>query len=137
MKTLNFIFVMVALFFTAGFVCNAQSADVTVVVDGIKDVKGKVMVAAGSQTNPQGMKYNMVEVTTKEKVVCVLKEVPVGDCGLYVYQDLNGNFQLDKDENQIPLEPCYVKEKITVKEGGIKIDVKLMNVKEMMGNKDE
>ena len=136
MKTLRFICVMVAMLLTTGFVCRAQFANVTVVVDGIKDAKGKIMIAVGEQSNPQGMKYDMVEVTSKEKVVCVLKDVPIGSCGLYVYQDLNDNYQLDKDENQIPVEPCYVKEKITVKEGGVEFTVKLMNVKEMMGNKD-
>ena len=136
MKTLRFIYVMVSLCFTTMFVCNAQTADVTVVVDGIKEAKGKVMVAAGDQSNPTGMKYNMVELTSTVKVTCILKDVPVGKCGLYVFQDLNDNYQLDKDENQIPVEPCYVKESMTVKEGGVTIDVKLMNVKEMMGYKD-
>ena len=137
MKTLKIICVMVTLFFATGFVCNAQSADVTVVVDGIKEAKGKVMVAAGDQSNPTGMKYNMVELTSTGKVTCVLKDVPVGKCGLYVFQDLNDNYQLDKDESQIPVEPCYVKESMTVKERGVTIEVKLMNVKEMMGKKDE
>ena len=135
MKTLRIICVMVTLFFATGFVCNVLSADVTVVINGIKEAKGKVMVAAGDQSNPTGMKYNMVEVTSKENIVCILKDVPAGICGLYVYQDINDNFQLDKDENQIPVEPCYFKEKITVKKGGVKIELKLMNVKEMMSKK--
>jgi uncharacterized protein (DUF2141 family) len=118
-------------------VCKArQAADVTVVVRGMKEVKGNILVAAGDLSDPQAMKSGMVEVTSKDSVVCVLKDVPVGRCNLYVYQDLNGNRQLDTDENRIPVEPCYTKEKVNVGEGANVIAVKLIHVKEMMGAKD-
>ena len=113
MKTLRIVCVVVTLCLFAGFFCKAQTVDVTIVVDGIKEAKGKLMIAMGEQSNPQEMKYDMIDVASTEKVVCVLKDVPVGKCGLYVFQDINDNYQLDKDENQIPVEPCYSKEKIT------------------------
>ena len=135
MKTLKLFCVVAVLCLFTGFLCNAQNADVTVVIGGIKDVKGKIMIAIGDQSSPQGMKYDMVEVVSTDNIVCILKGVPVGKCGLYVYQDINENNQLDKDENRIPVEPCYIKEKIIVKEEGLNIDVKLMNMKEMMGKR--
>ena len=132
MKTLVCLFVAVILSSFTGFV-NAQVADVTVVVSRIKEVKGKIMIAMGDQSKPSEMKYNMVDVTSTNNVTCVLKDVPVGKSNLYIYQDVNDNYQLDKDENQVPTEPCFVKEKVTVKEGENKLEAKLMNVKEMMG----
>ena len=132
MKTLGCLLIAVILSSFTGFV-NAQVADVTIVVSGIKEVKGKIMIAMGDQAKPSEMKYDMVEVTSKDNVTCVLKDVPVGKTNLYVFQDVNENYQLDKDENQIPTELCFVKEKISVQESGNKFESKLMNVKEMMG----
>jgi len=37
------------------------------------------------------------------------------------------------DEQNIPLEPCYKKEKIKIKAGMNTLIAKLINVKEMMG----
>jgi len=65
-------------------------------------------------------------------VVCVLKNVPVSKTNIYVYQDLNENFRLDMDEQHIPIEPCNTKEKVTIKDGENKFEIKLINVKEMM-----
>ena len=132
MKTLVCLFIAVMLSSFTGFV-NAQVADVTVVVSGIKEVKGKIMIAMGDQSKSSEMKYDMVEVTSKDNVTCVLKDVPVGKTNLYVYQDVNSNYQLDKDGNQVPTELCFVKEKVTVQESGNKLEAKLLNVKEMMG----
>lgn len=133
MKTVKIIGMVIILFVCMSMFCIAQQANVTVVVRGIKEAKGKIMIAAGDKLNQSGIVYDMVEVTSIEDITCVLKNVPVGTCDLYVYQDLNDNYQLDMDENKIPVEPCYNKEKIKVKEGGTTIDVKLINVKEMMG----
>lgn|GEM_PF-433387 len=115
--------------------CYAQKGSLTVVVKGIKESKGSVMIAFGNQSNPKQMAYNMVPVTSANSVMCLLKDIPVGSGGLYVYQDLNGNHQLDKDESQIPIEPCYQKERVTIKEGENKIEIRLIDVKEMMGTK--
>ena len=82
-----------------------------------------------------GLGLRMVPVTSANSVMCLLKDIPVGSGGLYVYQDLNGNHQLDKDESQIPIEPCYQKERVTIKEGENKIEIRLIDVKEMMGTK--
>ncbi|MDR0574046.1 MAG: DUF2141 domain-containing protein [Tannerella sp.] len=133
MKTLKILWMAIVLCVSTATTGKAQTADVTVIVSGIKEAKGKLMIAAGDRSNPQGMKYDMAEVVSTDPVVRVLKDVPVGICNLYVYQDLNDNFRLDMDERNIPEEPCYTKEKMKVKEGGTKIEIKLLNVKEMMG----
>ncbi|RRD61732.1 DUF2141 domain-containing protein [Tannerella forsythia] len=112
-----------------------QSADVTVVVKGIKEAKGKVMVAAGDKAKSQEMIGEMAAVTSTGDVVCVLKNVPVGKTNIYVYQDLNENFRLDMDEQHIPIEPCNTKEKVTIKDGENKFEIKLLNIKEMMGKR--
>ena len=36
------------------------------------------------------------------------------------------------DEQHIPIEPCNTKEKVTIKDGENKFEIKLINVKEMM-----
>ncbi|MDR2916085.1 MAG: DUF2141 domain-containing protein [Tannerella sp.] len=135
MKTLKILGMAIVLCMLTGAICKAQTADVTVMVDGIKEAKGKLMIAAGDKSNPQEMKYDMVEVKSTDPVVCVLKDVPVGTCNLYVYQDLNDNYRLDMDDQNLPVEPCYTKEKMKVKEGENKIELKLLNVREMMGKK--
>jgi uncharacterized protein (DUF2141 family) len=119
-----------------GMVCKSQTVDLTVVVKGVKEVKGSIMVAAGDMSKPQEMKYDMAGVASTDDAVLVLKEVPVGRCDLFVYQDLNGNYQLDRDEEDIPVEPCYMKEKVSVKDGvDNRMEVRLVNVREMMGAK--
>jgi|AGTN01.2.fsa_nt_gi Uncharacterized protein conserved in bacteria len=132
MKTLKNLVVTVTVCLLIGAVCKAQNANITVEVKGIKDAKGRIMVAFGEQSKPNEMVFDMTPVSKTEKVVCVLKNVPVGTGNLYVYQDLNDNYQLDKDEDQIPVEPCYTREKVNITEGENKIKVKLINVKEMM-----
>lgn len=136
MKSLKVFLAAMALSAITSFMSNAQTADVTVVVTGIKEARGAILIAAGEQSKPMEMKYNRVEVTSTDDVTVVLKDVPVGVCGLFVFQDLNENFQLDTDEEKIPAEPCFRKEQITVNEGENKEDVKLMNVREMMAKKD-
>jgi len=133
MKTLKVFTMMIMILVSTSMLCIAQHTDVTVVVKGITEAKGKIMIAAGDKSKQSGMAYDMVEVTSTNDITCTLKNVPVGTCDLYVYQDLNDNYQLDMDENKIPVEPCYNKEKVKIKEDGTTIEVKLLNVKEMMG----
>jgi uncharacterized protein (DUF2141 family) len=135
MKTLKRLGISLVMCFVVGSICYAQKGTITVTVKGIKEVKGTIMVAFGDKSHPKEMVYSMLPVTSVNNVICILKEVPVGIGNLYVYQDLNGNFQLDKDENQVPVEPCNTKERITIKEGENKVEIKLINVKEMMDAK--
>ena len=134
MKELKVLIAAITLgIFTTSATCFAQTAELTVVVKGIKEAKGNIMIAAGDRTNPQEMISDMIKVVNADDIMCVLKDIPVGKTNLYVFQDINGNFQLDTDEKRIPIEPSYTKEKITIKEGENRVEVKLLNVKEMMG----
>ena len=134
MKTVRIMLLTIALgMFAASMTSVAQTSELIVVIKGIKEAKGKLMIAAGDMTNPQEMISDMIDVVDTKNATCVLENVPVGKVNLYVYQDLNENFQLDMDEKKIPVEPCYSKDKITIKEGENKVEVKLINVKEMMG----
>ena len=135
MKTVKSLGVITMIIMGACTMCHAQKGTVIVSVKGIKEAKGNLMVGFGDQSNPKQMVYNMVAVASTNNVICTLKDVPVGSGGLYAYQDLNANHQLDKDESQIPIEPCYQKERVTIKEGENKIEIKLIDVKEMMGTK--
>ncbi|MDP4203265.1 MAG: DUF2141 domain-containing protein [Bacteroidota bacterium] len=135
MKTLKRLGAAMAICMLAGCMCYAQKGTLIVSVKGIKEAKGNLMVAFGDQSNPKQIVYSMVPVTSTNAVTCTLKDVPTGSGGLYVYQDVNDNHQLDKDETQIPVEPCYQKERVTIKEGENKIEIKLIDVKEMMGTK--
>ena len=56
-------------------------------------------MGAGDVSKPQAMA--MQPVATTDSVVCILKEVPIGKTTLSVFQDMNGDYQLDMDENQI------------------------------------
>lgn len=132
MKTLKFIAVTAILGLFASVSVYAQTADVTVVVKDVKEAKGKIMVAAGDKAKPKEMIGEMALVSSTGDIICVLKNVPIGKTNIYVYHDLNENFQLDMDENHIPVEPCNTKEKVTIKEGENNIEIKLVNVKEMM-----
>lgn len=121
-----------------GLVAQAQNAEetttLTVEVKGIKEAKGQVLIAIKSSEDPQKSIYEMVAVSDKEAVTCLLKNVPVGKVDISAFQDLNGNFQLEMDEeHKVPVEPCYSKEKHLIREGENKLTIKLINVKEMMG----
>ncbi|MDR0430442.1 MAG: DUF2141 domain-containing protein [Tannerellaceae bacterium] len=135
MKTLRiFATVITLLIFSLGMKCMAQeTSELTILIKGIKEAKGKMMIAVCSLENPQEMISEMMEVADTENIVCVSKNVPVGKVNLYIFQDLNGNCKLDQDEKQIPIEPCYSKEKLTIEAGENKVTAKLINVKEMMG----
>ncbi|MCD8044125.1 MAG: DUF2141 domain-containing protein [Tannerellaceae bacterium] len=112
----------------------AQTADLTIEVKGIKEVKGNILVAVTNSNDPQQMVYDMIPVTGKEAIVHTLENVPVGLVDVSVFQDLNENYQLDMDGQQIPVEPCFRKQKVKIQEDTNKLVVKLVNVKELMGN---
>lgn len=111
-----------------------QTAELTIEVKGIKEVKGKILVAVKDSEDPQKNIYDMVSVEKKDGVVCTLKNVPVGKVDVSLFQDLNDNFKLDMDEQNTPIEPCFTKEKVKITENENKLVVKLINVKELMGS---
>lgn len=133
MKTLIIKAFIYASALMAGNSAMAQTTELTIEVKGIEEVKGKILVAVKDCEDPQKMIYDMVAVEQKGSVVITLKDVPVGKVDISLFQDLNENFKLDMDEGNIPIEPCYTKEKVNIKKDGKnRLVVKLINVKEMM-----
>lgn len=85
----------------------AQNTELAITVKGIKGNKGNLMIGVGDLQNPQSMKGNMVKITS-ETVTTHIKEVPEGECTIYVYHDENENYMLDKDEQGMPKEGCAI-----------------------------
>lgn len=109
-----------------------QTAELTIEIKGIKEAKGVILVMVKDCEDPQKLIYDKVEVKQKDNAILTLKEVPIGKVDVSLFQDLNGNFKLDMDEQNIPIEPVYSKEKLKIKEGENKLVARLINVKEMM-----
>ncbi len=131
MNTLRFFGMIVVSLVLSGVACKAQKTDVTVTVKDIKEVKGKIMIAIGDISNPEKMIHDMIDVEEPGEVSCLLKDVPFGKTNVYVFQDLNGNYNLDKNEKGIPIEPCFTKEKVMIKEGMKPVKAKLVNLENL------
>lgn len=113
---------------------TGQRAELTVEVKGIKEAKGQLLIAVKSCDDPQKTVFEKISITEIGEVSCLLKNLPVGKVDISAFQDLNNNFQLEMDEElRIPIEPCYSKEKHSLREGENRLTIKLVNVKEMMG----
>jgi uncharacterized protein (DUF2141 family) len=100
-------------------------------------VKGNILVVVKASNNPENVVYEMFPVAIEGQTTGLLKQVPVGKVSVSAFQDLNGNYQLDKDEQHIPIEPCYNKDNVQINETDNKLVLKLMDVKAMMGMKPE
>jgi uncharacterized protein (DUF2141 family) len=80
-------------------------------------VTGKILIAVNDSNAPEKFIYEMVSVEKKGSTVCLLKNIPIGKVSVSIFQDLNENLKLDMDEQNIPIEPCYKKEKIWIDAG--------------------
>lgn len=109
-----------------------QTAELTIEIKGIKEAKGIILVMVKDCEDPQKLIYDKVEVKQEDNAILTLKELPIGKVDVSLFHDLNGNFKLDMDEQNIPIEPVYSKEKLKIKEGENKLVARLINVKEMM-----
>lgn len=89
----------------------AQTTDLTITIKGIKGNKGNLMIGVGDLQNPKSMKGNMARITNETTTVQI-KEIPKGECTIYVYHDENQNYLLDKDEKGIPKEGCAIKKTV-------------------------
>lgn len=117
----------------SGNYAMAQTAELIIEVKDIKEVKGKILVAVKDSKDPQNMIYDMAAVEQKGSITITLKNIPVGKVDVSLFQDLNENFKLDMNEQNIPIEPCFNKEKMNIKEGeNNRLVAKLINVQELM-----
>ena len=115
---------------------NAQTTatvDVTLSITGVRADGGKLMASAGDPNDRAHMVYAMAEPTADGSQSLVLRNVPVGTCDVYVFQDMNGNMTLDRNAEGLPSEPCFMKQKVKLTADGLTVKVKLVNPAEMMG----
>ena len=85
----------------------AQAAELTVEVTGLKNAKGKVMVAVFNKAEDflkQPFRATAVDARS-DKVTLRISDLPAGDYALSVYQDENGNGNLDSNPIGMPVEP--------------------------------
>lgn len=106
----------------------AQTIDLTLTVKGIQGNSGNIMIGIGDTRNPQDMKGSMIKVSG-DIATTQIKEVPQGECTIYTFHDMNGNYQLDRDEKGKPKEGCAIT-KATVDEQNNMIEVVLYYGKE-------
>lgn len=85
----------------------AQTIDLTLTIKGIQGNSGNIMIGIGDTRNPQDMKGSMIKVSG-DTATTQIKEVPQGECTIYTYHDMNGNYQLDRDEKGKPKEGCAI-----------------------------
>lgn len=137
MKTLIIkVFICIAIGLSGNTVMG-QTAELTIEVKEIKEAKGKILVSVKDSKDAQKMVYDMVAVEQAGSVTITVKNVPIGKVDVSLFQDLNENFKLDMDEQNIPIEPCYTKENVKTKAGENKLVVKLINVKELMSQRPQ
>jgi uncharacterized protein (DUF2141 family) len=99
-----FRFAAVAAFIGSGM---AQAADLTVEVAGLKDAKGKVLIAVYDRADnflKQPVRTAAIDAQ-QGKVRVVIANLPSGDYALGVFQDRNGNGKLDTNPVGMPIEP--------------------------------
>ena len=115
---------------------NAQTTttvDLTLFITGVHANGGKLMASAGDPNDRAHMVYAAADPTGDEPQSLVLRNVPVGTCDVYVFQDMNGNMTLDRNAEGVPSEPCFMKQKVKLAADGLTVKVKLVNPAEMMG----
>lgn len=111
----------------------AQTIDVEVKVKGIEEAKGTVLIALGDMDKPDEMFTGLTEVKEKGEVTIVLHNVPVGlKTELNVFQDMNGNMELDTNALGMPTELC-AKKNVTVKADKPVLEIKLLDIQGMLG----
>lgn len=108
-----------SLFIALGIICCQVivfAQQVKVEVRGIRSARGSIMVMAqkDSQSKPV---YAMV-TAAKDTVTVVLKEIFWDQFQISLFHDENGNWELDKNEQGIPVEG-YAREKCKKEPDGL------------------
>jgi uncharacterized protein (DUF2141 family) len=84
----------------------AQTSSLKVRVSGIRETKGTILVALGDYTRPMEMAAERTAANS-ETVECTLTGNIDPAARIHVFHDLNGNFDLDRNERGIPVEGCF------------------------------
>lgn len=85
----------------------AQAADLTVDVGGLKNAQGKVLVAVYSRSEDflKAPVRTAAVASQSGKVRLAIADLPSGDYAVSVFQDQNGNGELDVNLVGMPVEP--------------------------------
>lgn len=110
----------------------AQTTELTLEIKGITEKKGNILITVQSSEDPQQVIYDRIPVAEKNSITHIFKDVPAGKADISIFHDLNENYKLDTDENNIPVEPCYTKKNVNIQGNSQKLSMKLINVKEAM-----
>jgi uncharacterized protein (DUF2141 family) len=99
------------LFIALGIICYhvvTFAQEVKVEVRGIRSAKGAIMVMA--QQDSESKPVYAMATAVKDTVTVVLKDVPWEKFLISLFHDENGNWELDMNEQGIPVEG-YAREK--------------------------
>ena len=88
-----------ALVATAGY---SQSLRIT--VKEVEDKPSNILLAVMDESG-KILKYGM-EKAQGDTALFTLDSLPPGRAKVYVFQDENGNYRLDTDGNNVPVEKC-------------------------------
>ena len=103
MRTLLFTLLMVA----AGSVTAMaqENYKLSVTVSEIQSIKGNILLLVCDEGSfmKGGIKMGMTKVEG-EKAVIEINDLPAGDYAIMLFQDENGNYQLDRGQKGIPTE---------------------------------
>lgn len=86
--------------------CKKNSFDLKINVSGITELEGNLLICIGDMSVPQAVKGDMRAVDDYEMTFS-FDNVEYGEIPVNVFQDLNGNNNLDFDEWGRPVEPCF------------------------------
>ena len=141
MKTLRMACLAGVLCMMTGAAMMAQSrplptsdkVNVNLLLSGVRTGGGKLMASAVDPKDSKHTVYAMADPTAEGSQSLVLRDVPVGMCDVYVFQDTNGNMTLDRNAEGLPSEPCFMKQKVKLAGDAALLKLKLVNPAEMMG----
>ncbi|MCX7207452.1 MAG: DUF2141 domain-containing protein [Proteobacteria bacterium] len=118
---------------------GVQAADLTIQLNDVKPLGGKVMVAIYNSAEQFLKKPFRGQVVTADEKVILIKDLPAGDYALAVFHDVNENGKMDINTSGIPLEgyafgnnaegkmgpPSFDAAKISLPEAGLSTQVSL------------
>lgn len=112
---------------------TSDKVNVNLLLSGVRTGGGKLMASAVDPKDSKHTVYAMADPTAEGSQSLVLRDVPVGMCDVYVFQDTNGNMTLDRNAEGLPSEPCFMKQKVKLTADGVTVKARLVNPAEMMG----
>lgn len=106
MKTLILLLAMFVGSFMYAQNSSAPSGTITVSVPNVKSENGNILFALYTQDNfLQGKsQYSAVSEIENGQATGVFNEVPAGTYAVVILHDKNGNYQMDFDQNGMPME---------------------------------